>query len=328
MSSATMPLGFGTAKNRGGYVKQKNTTTGIAPRMSRPYNNAGQGGSPPPESLISASAYMGAAASNGNDPNSFRARPIKHWRKQLFSSNGPAFGNSSYVGAFDKPGGINYLNNTSCNDCDISNNGLNSVKYNIDHNLNSSQNNFQTGNACCNPEANRIKSKTTLSKKYYTTSNAYLQARCNTFKQKQFNFSNKSSNSKNNEYDANCSCSNMPEGCSSDNSCRTTIYKPSNTKFATQGAVSGSSRIARLKYDTITGAGNAYYSAYGDTAVVSAATTYSGRPEAPFYLKSKEQVCDPSLYRTHRNKTVDCDSKDNISYTDNLVETDDLDLDY
>ena len=322
-----MPLGFNNIRRKGMCVKQKKkTTVGVIPRMSRPYNNAGKGGTPPPETLIPESSYFGATS---GDPNAFRARPIKHWRKQLFSSTGPAYSRRDYVGVFDKPGGINHLNNkTSCKDCDISNNGLNSVKYSINHNLDSSQNNFQTGNKCCNPEANRIKSRTTLSKNYYTSSSAYLRGRCNTFKQRQFNYLNKSSNSQNNEYDANCCCTNMPDSCTKDNNCRTTIYKPSNAKFATQGAVSGSSRTARLKYDTITGAGNAYYSAYGDTAVVSAATTYSGRPEAPFYLKSKEQVCDPSLYRTHRNKTVDCNntssstgsSTGSLGLTDNIID--------
>ena len=40
-------------------------------------------------------------------------------------------------------------------------------------------------------------------------------------------------------------------------------YKPSNSKFATQGAVSSSDRIARKKYDTITSSANTFRTAFG-----------------------------------------------------------------
>jgi hypothetical protein len=40
-------------------------------------------------------------------------------------------------------------------------------------------------------------------------------------------------------------------------------YKPSNSKFATQGSVDASSRLARLKYDTITSSASSFTTAYG-----------------------------------------------------------------
>jgi hypothetical protein len=40
-------------------------------------------------------------------------------------------------------------------------------------------------------------------------------------------------------------------------------YKPSNSKFASQGGVDSSSRLTRLKYDTITNSANTYMTAYG-----------------------------------------------------------------
>ncbi len=40
-------------------------------------------------------------------------------------------------------------------------------------------------------------------------------------------------------------------------------YKPSNSKFATQGSVDASSRLARLKYDTITNSASTFTTAYG-----------------------------------------------------------------
>lgn len=40
-------------------------------------------------------------------------------------------------------------------------------------------------------------------------------------------------------------------------------YKPSNSKFATQGSVDASARLNRLKYDTVTNSANTFMSAYG-----------------------------------------------------------------
>jgi len=40
-------------------------------------------------------------------------------------------------------------------------------------------------------------------------------------------------------------------------------YKPSNSKFASQGGVDSSSRLNRLKYDTMTNSANTFLSAYG-----------------------------------------------------------------
>jgi hypothetical protein len=40
-------------------------------------------------------------------------------------------------------------------------------------------------------------------------------------------------------------------------------FKPSNSKFATQGSVDASSRLARLKYDTITSSASTFTTAYG-----------------------------------------------------------------
>jgi hypothetical protein len=40
-------------------------------------------------------------------------------------------------------------------------------------------------------------------------------------------------------------------------------YKPSNSKFASQGGVDSSARLTRLKYDTVTNSANAFMSAYG-----------------------------------------------------------------
>ncbi len=48
-------------------------------------------------------------------------------------------------------------------------------------------------------------------------------------------------------------------------------YKPSNSKFATQGGVDSGSRLARLKYDTITNSANSFRTAFGNQTANSLA---------------------------------------------------------
>lgn len=124
-------------------------------------------------------------------------------------------------------------------------------------------------------------------KKYYTTTGAYLKARC-------ANFSSKATTSKPASNSAG-----DPEpyqfvtGCSYDGAgtkcCAETTYKPCNAKFSRNGAVSSSGRIARLKYDTVTKAAQSQKEAWGPEA--AAASAYSGRPEMPFTTKAKYAPC-------------------------------------
>jgi hypothetical protein len=62
-------------------------------------------------------------------------------------------------------------------------------------------------------------------------------------------------------------------------------YKPNNSQFAQQGAVSSSSRIARLKYNSITKAASTYRTAYGEH--VANALAY-GVPSNGYTVKDKE----------------------------------------
>ena len=61
-------------------------------------------------------------------------------------------------------------------------------------------------------------------------------------------------------------------------------YKPSNTRFATQGAVSASSRVLRVKYDTITNNGYIYQKTFGSS--VASAMSY-GISGVPYTIKDK-----------------------------------------
>jgi 6-phosphogluconolactonase (cycloisomerase 2 family) len=74
--------------------------------------------------------------------------------------------------------------------------------------------------------------------------------------------------------------------------CNTTIYKPNNTQFAQQGGVSSSSRISRLKYNTLNQNGAEYNSASGAMGVNSG--RYQSEPSPSYYVKNKPQepVCE------------------------------------
>tara|TARA_B100000963_G_scaffold361442_1_gene396894 strand:- start:3550 stop:4431 length:882 start_codon:yes stop_codon:yes gene_type:complete len=94
-----------------------------------------------------------------------------------------------------------------------------------------------------------------LNNDYYETSENYLKNKCKTYNQK-ITLSKKTSND-DNSYNM-TSCYN--------NKCNKTIYKPNNKKFAKQGSVESSTRLLRLKYDTITKNGSSFTSAYGREA--------------------------------------------------------------
>ena len=49
----------------------------------------------------------------------------------------------------------------------------------------------------------------------------------------------------------------------SNNKCNKTIYKPNNKKFSTQGSVQSSTRLLRLKNDTINKNGASFRTAFG-----------------------------------------------------------------
>ena len=61
-------------------------------------------------------------------------------------------------------------------------------------------------------------------------------------------------------------------------------YKPNNTQYGSQGAVSSSSRIARLKYNSITNSSVAYNTAFGPA--VANALAY-GVPSPGYTEKDK-----------------------------------------
>ena len=122
---------------------------------------------------------------------------------------------------------------------------------------------------CYSPVIKKTQNKNGLMDYEYSYSTRqYLNRRCRTYKQQTFNFTSNTpadpsgTECCSNKYQANCACAPDCSGCRcelipavpackvSNNSCCVT-YKRSNQRFNKQGAVSGGSRINRLKYQTI-----------------------------------------------------------------------------
>jgi hypothetical protein len=95
--------------------------------------------------------------------------------------------------------------------------------------------------------------------------------------------------------------------------CKATTYKPSNYKYATQGAVSSSARNLRINVDTINGnvAGYARDQRVGVAAIMAGTNGVlnpSGQPSIPFLLKNKVQGCNAETqirFQNHRTYSTE-----------------------
>jgi len=259
-----------------------------------------------------------------NDGNAFLPRPIKHWRKQLQSDKIKGGTICKLANDVFLPGGTNYLGgevNQESKCCDNIN--TSNTNFNIISKISISKNNITCNNSdkncsytitstdvengwngpigkkiCCTTTI--IKPATTiLSKKYYTDSKSYLKSRCKLYNQKittnpiqNINYLDSKGNLlyPNNEllgpqtfYTQNC-----PERCQN-NGIPTTIYKPNNRNFSVQGAVESSTRIDKLKLDTITKNASSFKSKFGNAA--ANAGTYYLNGNSPYFVKTNYQNC-------------------------------------
>ena len=274
-------------------------------------------------------AYYNRSENSGDDPNAFRARPLKHWRHQYGEINDKqTYQNKRLIHYIDNPGG--YIVRPYQLQCDCSGsismvtdfnlgriknenkvgkfNVVNSsgdsddLKNYYENNVNHIDANITCLNLADPPSKAKklVRTKTTVNEnpalpKYFQTNFSYLQNRCKTYKQKSYNFQSNSSSSVPNEFNANC--------CPSNVNCKKTIYKPNNKQFSVQGAVDSSSRIARLKLNEINkSASNSDKGNFGLGNALPNAYAYSGRPDAPFTQKSKYQK--PQIHHTiHKGGT-------------------------
>ena len=191
---------------------------------------------------------------------------------------------------------------------------------------------YDTACIACNPENNRIKSGIcTLKQSYYETTSGYLQSRCRTAAQRlsttkkadgvyypsvndnipfEFLYPTNEPNGPQVYQSKNCSnpktynnnALNQPS-----NSYCSTIYKPNNTQFAQQGAVSGSTRLQKLKADTITSNGFSFYSAYGAT-MANAGNFQGTNASSNYFVKNRNYPLDGFIHlsKYRENKRLAC----------------------
>ena len=245
------------------------------------------------------------------DCNRFAARPIKHWRKQYQAQNNtPVNYRCATVGMpMDRPGGLVPVatSKIQCSTC----------KGTIPAKVMGFKDSACTS---CAPIINNVR----LSEKTYTNNQAYLESRCATYDQKLGTvmvpaityFSSEgiplepsdSPTGPQIKEAVNC----FRPACPSS---KTTIYKPNNTPHAQPGGVSSSSRLARLKYNTLNNypinkdgsiySGSVFNTAAGAEGVNSG--RYIVEPSPDYFTKYKpQQVFYPrktgtSIYCTPAN---------------------------
>jgi len=271
--------------------------------------------------------------SGGDTGTAFKARPIKHWRKQLnprTDSNGKSISGvngrrAGIVGYMDVPGGSTVLGKTACNTANTCTNSATILSDNI---LRPNDDKW-----CCNTNSDGViirtnvngyigenvkyTASTILKPNYYADRKSYLQSRCLLYEQRlsgaRLNGVNyvvngiiQTPNGTNRvEQRATENC--LSQKCTGTSNPNTaiTIYKPSNYQYATQGAVDSSSRIARLKYNTITKGGyQASVTAFG-TAGANANSTYNGSDVSPNFLKNRYNNA-PCTFTRNGSKTSAC----------------------
>ena len=301
--------------------QENNTTNSGAPTNSRP-----------PLTPVSGSGPLYRRGRTSAAPN-----PIRHWRKQLQPEQGNATGYISVGQVMDRPGGsvvLNY-NSPTCNPLLCQSSLTTYVPANYVKPLDplncwtAPSNIYEptiVKKVICDPEqrartASRYAS-TNLSKKYYTTGKEYLRARVKLHSQNQtlsqipgntYVSSDNQPSAKTQPIAANSyvpptdskttgsqlyNSVNCPTG---DGLCPQVIYKPNNYLFSVEGAVSSSSRIARLKYNAITknnvnylqlnpNGEKANLQVNGKELSGSTPMLYRGDTSAPYFIKSKYQL--------------------------------------
>ena len=263
-----------------------------------------------------------------SNANAFRPIPMKHYRKQYVNSSNRnrATVSRDLLREALAPGGLT-TTSTDCADCTIFGMPINEKVYNIDEaNAKLNERNRCYARDAKNARTRARGAKTNINSdsnkpKYHTDTRSYLQSRVRTYDQRKFNFSDtvsdtiKPGSGQASEFTyranscCNQKCTSWSSSCEptcntfSDTSGAIVYYKPSNPKYAEQGAVSSSNRILRHKVDSITlAANNADVSGnlfqLGNN--IANAVAYSSRTDTPFTAKSKFQlttVCGNPLIR-------------------------------
>ena len=327
MSSATKPLGMRTMSSSGYNHNSTNSNKQYASWKGQGIDRYPVGTTP---SLV-------RPLTNNDAGNIFQtgfglARPIKHYRKGRVitayqtqqeiadtdplllyntgrfakSSKGTPLGNFMMVQ--DNPGSYCVKENseTENNDYDKCKGIPIVASYKPNSHYLSENPNANTCNKvlCSNQEkfAKRrvLYANTNLKKNYYSSTKQYLQNRCKTFQQKEFNFLSNQQQEQPNTYLANCLMNTLEtEGMTPTNQsgCRLTVYKPNNHQYAQQGAVSSSTRMLKLNVSTIS-TNAASIQNYNNTGnnLITANQIYAGDTNNKMnLLKNKSATCHEPL---------------------------------
>jgi hypothetical protein len=213
-----------------------------------------------------------------------KARPLKQWRKQL----APHLSSRSSKTTFDrvdKPGGLLTRNTNSCLTFDDENMAHIKTEIRKVNNSNCTYGKDSYGR-CLKKNITRSAS-TKVSPTYYTSTSGYLYSRGLTHEQKSKVTRDNSDTTSKNSYNT----GNYNELCSTDTK---TIYKPSNSGFSTQGAVSAGDRLTRLKYNTITKNASSFTTAYGSQG--ANAGKFHSSTSGPYFVKNKVDTCYRRTY--------------------------------
>lgn len=187
---------------------------------------------------------------------------------------------------------------------------------------------------CCNQQRKAIRrvlpTSTLVKKNYFQTTKMYLYNRCQTFKQREFNFITNNLDpeintpeklattnlvkpgaplSEGNLYVAQC---NPNSGLDGDSyvGCKQVYYKPNNPQYAKQGAVSSSTRNLKLNVTTIEK--NAFNQKQLQYQSMAYDLQRGQDPNIPFINKMKTPTCQASTYignpfffqGQHQNKNI------------------------
>jgi len=201
---------------------------------------------------------------------------------------------------------------------------------------------YDTACIACNPENNIIKSGiVTFSQAYYGSTSEYLQSRCRTYTQREsttkmpdgtyyprkndnipFTFLYPDNDPRGPQVYQSKNCANPKIYINNKlntppNTYCSTIYKPNNPQFARQGAVSGSTRIQKLKSNTITSNGFSFYSAYGAT-MANAGNFQGTNASNNYYVKNKNYPLTAynSLDKYRQNKLSACCPNESTPFHD------------
>ena len=254
------------------------------------------------------------------------ARPIKHWRKQLMPAEVSGKSRSSMT-IQTTPGSSVVIVNDCCSDGHgtIIHYDIPKTPYSVDSHL-ATLRGKERRNICstCDPTTTNV---------VYTNNNGVQDAKIQKFnfdtkaylrsRNKSFSANQSGSMKPSITYSVAGKCCSVPIPYSDDNvsgtqnrdsfvyppksldddenACInkpvTIIVKPNNQQFFQQGAVSSSSRLHRLKYNTVTANAHGFSTAWG--AAASSAGKYRADGNSPYFIKSKNNICSKNDYRRH-----------------------------